>query len=57
MGRPKPRSPRPVRVELPQWHPSHRLDPLNAIRSELEEEGHGLPIGSSEPPEFDDGAP
>lgn len=39
-----------VRVELPQWQPAHRLDPLNAIRSELEEEGLALPIAA----EYDD---
>lgn len=46
----------PVRVEIPQWTPSHRQDQLNAIRSELEAEGHDLPIGKTDPAEFDDEA-
>ncbi len=46
----------PVRVELPQWTPSHRQDQLNTIRSELEAEGHDLPIGKTDAAEFDDAA-
>jgi hypothetical protein len=43
-------------VEIPQWNPPHRQDQLNAIRSELEADGHGLPMGKTDPAEFDDGA-
>ena len=46
----------PVRVEMPRWQSSHRQDQLNAIRSELEQEGHHLPIGKTDPAEFDDSA-
>ena len=52
----RPRAPQPVRVELPQWQPAHRQDQLTAIRSELESEGHDLPIGKTDPAEFDDEA-
>jgi hypothetical protein len=48
----RPRGFQPVRVEIPQWTPSHRQDEHNAIRSELEQEG--FPV--TETPEFDDGA-
>ncbi len=50
----RPQQPR--QVELPPWQPAHRLDQLNAIRSELEVEGAFLPIHRSDPAEFDDGA-
>jgi hypothetical protein len=43
-----------VRVELPPWQPAHRLDQLNAIRSELQIEGHDLPLEKTHPAEFDD---
>jgi hypothetical protein len=46
----------PVRVEILQWNPPHRQDQLNAIRSELEAEGHDLPIGKTDPAEFNDAA-
>jgi hypothetical protein len=46
----------PVRVELPAWRPHHKQDQLNAIRSELEQESHELPIGKTDPAEFDDSA-
>ena len=46
----------PVRVEILHWNPPHRQDQLNAIRSELEAEGHYLPIGKTDPAEFDDAA-
>ncbi len=52
----RPRGFQPVRVEVPHWTPSHRQDQLNSIRSELEAEGHDLPIGKTDPAEFDDGA-
>ena len=52
----RPRGFQPVRVEIPQWNPPHRQDQLNAIRSELEADGHGLPMGKTDPAEFDDGA-
>jgi hypothetical protein len=45
-----------VRVEIPHWNPPHRQDQLNAIRSELEQEGHDLPIGKTDPAEIDDAA-
>jgi hypothetical protein len=49
-AQPWPRGKKPVRVELPQWLPSHRQDQLNAIRSEFEIEGFSV----SEVVEFGD---
>jgi hypothetical protein len=43
-----------VKVDVPRWTPSHRQDQLNSIRSELEQEGHNLPIARTDPVEFDD---
>jgi hypothetical protein len=52
----RPWGKQPVRVELSNWTPTHRQDQLNSIRSELEAKGHDLPIGKTDPAEFDDGA-
>lgn len=42
----------PRRQEPPHSEPTPLPDQLNAIRSELEEEGHALPLSV----EYDDGA-
>jgi hypothetical protein len=54
--RPWGREPVPIWLPPANQEPLQLSDEFNNIRSELEAEGHSLPIHKTDPAEFDDGA-